>query len=137
MLIKLSFLAKIIVIALMLIINSYADVLPILPLKKPILDPADKIKKITKNIIKPKKKPSSVKFIKSKELAKNSINTTEQHTIEVKNKITQKKQENTILKKFLIPKSKPLIVKKESVKIQAKSKYFKQKDFDLAKRSIQ
>ena len=46
-----------------------------------------------------------------------------------------KKREDKI--KFLIPKSKPLTVKKEVVKKYKTSKYYKQKDFDIAKRSIQ
>ena len=37
----------------------------------------------------------------------------------------------------MLPKSKPLIVKKETVKAQKSSKYYKQKDFNIAKKSIQ
>ena len=38
---------------------------------------------------------------------------------------------------FLVPKSKPLIVKKEIEKSKKKSKYFRQKDYILAKKAIQ
>ena len=37
----------------------------------------------------------------------------------------------------MLPKNKPLIVKKENAKAQKTSKYYKQKDFNLAKKSIQ
>ncbi|MDA7552183.1 lytic transglycosylase domain-containing protein [Candidatus Pelagibacter sp.] len=87
------------------------------PQKKPILNKAIKIEKISKNIIKPLSKPK-------KEIA----------TKEKEEPLTSKKSEKI---NFLIPKSKPLIVKKEINKAKKVSKYFKQRDFDIAKKAIQ
>ena len=82
---KITFLAKIIGIFFCITIISNAIELKILPIKKPELNKEIKEKKISKNIIKPKKKP---------------INQSEQAII-IK---TEKKEP-------LLPKSKPAIVK--------------------------
>ena len=55
---KITFLAKITVIFLCTIIISYAIDLKIIPLEKPELSKEIKETKISKNIIKPKKKTS-------------------------------------------------------------------------------
>ena len=91
----------------------------ILPLKKPSLSKEVKKSKEIQNILKPLKKP----LLKTED----SIN---------KGELENKKTKKTNIE-FLIPKSKPLIVKKEKKKIDKKSKYFKQRDFDLAYRAIQ
>ncbi|MDA9179443.1 lytic transglycosylase domain-containing protein, partial [Candidatus Pelagibacter ubique] len=49
--------------------------------------------------------------------------------------VTVKKNKKKI--NFLIPKSKPLIVKSEKSVVQKRSKYYSQKDYDIAKKSIQ
>ena len=68
----------------------------IIPIKKPILDKKlQKAEKISKGIIKPKHKPKSVQKINPK----------------IKKSQIVKKKEKKI--NFLIPKSKPLVVKKE------------------------
>jgi len=54
---KITFLAKIITLILIGCTFSYAIDLNIVPLKKPILKKEIKEEKISKNIIKPKKKP--------------------------------------------------------------------------------
>jgi soluble lytic murein transglycosylase len=113
---KISFLIKILIIFWVIMSNNFAAELSIIPLKKPILDKSLVDKKITDGILKPKSKPGKIK-IKEK--------------IEVVEKIVKKKIT------FLLPKSKPLIVKKELNKKNKKSNYFKQKDFDIAKKSIQ
>ena len=108
---------KIILIFLILGLKVYALDITIVPHKKPILDKSVKEEKLSKGIIQPLKKPKN-------------------------NNLSNKKIIKEIVKKelkkieFLIPKSKPLIVKKENVKKQTKSKYYKQKDFNLAKKSI-
>ena len=91
----------------------------ILPLKKPSLSKEVKKSKEIQNIVKPLKKP----LLKTED----SIN---------KGELENKKTKKANIE-FLIPKSKPLIVKKEKKKIDKKSKYFKQRDFDLAYRAIQ
>ena len=118
MLRKISFLIKTLIIILLLTSNILATELTIIPLKKPILDKITKAEKITKGIIKPKSKPKKDEFKENKKKIK-----------------VVKKVEKKI--NFLLPKSKPLIVKKEREKIQKKSKYFKKKDFNIAKKSIQ
>jgi len=95
--------------------NLYAIEISIIPLKKPILDKETKSKKISQGILIPKSKPSKkVEKIK---------------TIIVKKKV---KSIN-----FLVPKSKPLIVKRSKSIVKAQSKYYRQKDYDIAKKSIQ
>ena len=95
--------------------NIFAAEISIIPLKKPILDEEVKRQKISQGILKPKPKPSQKKE-------------------EVKI-ITVKKNKKKI--NFLIPKSKPLIVKSEKSVVQKSSKYYSQKDYDIAKKSIQ
>ena len=95
--------------------NIFAAEISIIPLKKPILDEEVKRQKISQGILKPKPKPSQKKE-------------------EVKI-VTVKKNKKKI--NFLIPKSKPLIVKSEKFVVQKSSKYYSQKDYDIAKKSIQ
>ena len=118
MLRKISFLIKTLIIILLLTSNNLATELTIIPLKKPILDKIIKAEKLTKGIIKPKSKPKKDEFKENKKKIK-----------------VVKKVEKKI--NFLLPKSKPLIVKKEKLKIQKKSRYFNKKDFNIAKKSIQ
>ena len=95
--------------------NVFAAEISIIPVKKPILNEEVKREKISQGILKPKPKPSQKK---------------EENKI-----ITVKKNKKEI--NFLIPKSKPLIVKSEKSVVQKSSKYYSQKDYDIAKKSIQ
>ena len=95
--------------------NVFAAEISIIPLKKPILNEEVKREKISQGILKPKPKPSQKK-----------------EEIKI---ITVKKNKKEI--NFLIPKSKPLIVKNEKSVVQKSSKYYSQKDYDIAKKSIQ
>ena len=95
--------------------NVFAAEISIIPVKKPILNEEVKREKISQGILKPKPKPSQKK-----------------EEIEI---ITVKKNKKEI--NFLIPKSKPLIVKNEKSVVQKSSKYYSQKDYDIAKKSIQ
>ena len=95
--------------------NIFAAEISIIPVKKPILNEEVKREKISQGILKPKPKPSQKK-----------------EEIEI---ITVKKNKKEI--NFLIPKSKPLIVKNEKSVVQKSSKYYSQKDYDIAKKSIQ
>ena len=95
--------------------NIFAAEISIIPLKKPILNEEVKREKISQGILKPKPKPSQKK-----------------EEIKI---ITVKKNKKEI--NFLIPKSKPLIVKSEKSVVQKSSKYYSQKDYDIAKKSIQ
>ena len=109
---------------------SLSAEITIIPLKKPILSPDIKEKKISQNIIKPKSKPKlDIKYdqnIVPEKKPKKKITST--------NKI---KKTNTKKKALpLRPKKKPLYVKKQKKKIHTKSKYFRKKDFLIAKNSI-
>ena len=95
--------------------NLFAAEISIIPLKKPILDKETKNVKISQGILKPKSKPS-------KKLEKTEI-------VIVKKKIKKIS--------FLIPKSKPLIVKKSKSSTKTQSKYYSQRDYNIAKKSIQ
>ncbi len=89
----------------------------IIPLKKPNLTSEEIKKKISKNIIKPLKKPNKIKDIKIKE----------------KNVVSEKKEKKL---SFKIPKKKPSIsglTTPRSVKI---SKYYNKKDFNIARKAI-
>jgi len=137
---KLSFLSKIILISFMLTTSNYAEEITIIPLKKPILDPNEKIVKILKNIIKPKEKPQKKIIVTKETKSENKIKPKEKppkKIITTKKDIDVKiitKEKNKII---IIPKNKPLVVKKKINKKIIKSKYFTQKDFKLAKKAIQ
>ena len=133
----------------MFITNIYAQELPIIPLKKPILDKITEEKKLTQGIIRPKSKPK-VKIEKeklSKEIIQPKSKPSQEDKAEETKKIIESKEETKeittkIVEKkenkidFLIPKNKPLVVKKSTSTAKIKSKYYSQKDFDIAKKSI-
>jgi len=118
MLKKISFLIKILILFLLVVPNNFAAELRIIPLKKPILNIALNEENISKGIIKPKSKPKKDKIEPKEE----------------KNKYVVTKSEKI---KLLLPKNKPLVVKKETIKNKRSSNFYKQKDFNLAKKSIQ
>ena len=117
---------KILLVFLVFSETGYAENLKILPKKKPDLNKEVIAKKIVQGVLKPKPKPKNDIEIKEKEIKKT--------------KKIEKIEDKSVTKKkvlFLVPKSKPLIVKKEIEKSKKKSKYFRQKDYILAKRAIQ
>ena len=109
---KIFFFTKSLLLSSIIIGNLFAAEISIIPSKKPILDKEAENTKISQGILKPKPKPS------------------------IKNETIIVKQD---LKKinFLIPKSKPLIVKKTRSVAKTQSKYYSQKDYAIAKKSIQ
>ena len=90
----------------------YADENIILPEKKPILKKEQKSKEIT-NYLVPLKKPTP--------------------KIE---KVEPKKVKKLIVDGQIIPRSKPLVVKKEKSISAKKSKYYSKKDYQIAKTSL-
>ena len=98
--------------------NLYSEENIIYPLKKPILKPEVKEKKISINIIKPLKKP----IIKK---------------VEKKLKEEKIKEKKVTKLGIIVPKIKPKVVKKTIKKAAKKSKYYSKKKFSLAKRSIE
>ena len=137
---KITFLAKIITLILIGFNFTYAADLEIVPLKKPILKKEIKEEKISKNIIKPKEKPKKKivpkEKIENKKITKSQID----GIIVPKNKPLIAKKEIKITKSkidgVIVPKNKPLIVKKQIKTTKTKSKYFRQRDFQLAKKAI-
>jgi len=128
------FYIKLLLLILLFIGKSYAIELPLIPLKKPILDIITKEKKLAQGIIKPKSKPiKKAKEVKITEKALKPLAKPSKQDKKKVIKITEKKNEKVI---FLIPKSKPLIVKKTSTAKKTKSKFYSQKDFNIAKKSI-
>jgi soluble lytic murein transglycosylase len=111
---KIFFFINTLLLSLIIIENLFAAETSIIPQKKPLLDKVAQDVKISQGILKPKSKPS--KKVKKTE------------TIIVKKDI---KKIN-----FLIPKSKPLVIKKSKSKVKTQSKYYSQKDYNIAKKSI-
>ena len=97
--------------------NLLAENLSLIPLKKPILTVNEIEKKLSKNIIKPIKKPKITRDIKIKEI-----------------KIVKLKKKEKI--SYNVPKKKPSItgiIKTNNIK---RSKYYSKKDYALAKKAI-
>ena len=97
--------------------NVSADAISSIPLKKPTLTVEELDKKITKNILKPIKKP--------KKIDKTTIKKKEINQSEKKTKLS-----------FKIPKKKPTVSGVNTVKTVKISKYYSKKDFGIAKRAI-
>ena len=151
MLKNISFYIKLLLLTLLFIDNSYSIELLIIPLKKPFLDKITKQNKITQGIIKPKSKPikkiekeglakeikkpspKPSKKVEKQKLPKEITKTESEHSKKTVNKIIKKEIKKT---SFLIPKSKPLTVKKTSTAKKTRSKFYSQKDFNIAKQSI-
>ena len=88
----------------------------IVPKKKPNLIEENNLKKVTSNFIFPKEKPGSKKNIVVKK--------------------QEKKIKITKINGVIIPKNKPLIVKKERLRKVKKSKYYSDRDLNYAKQAI-
>ena len=132
------FFFKLISLSLLIISNLYAEDLSIIPQKKPILDKITKEKKITQGIIRPKAKPNNkvknensyVEILKPKNKPLEKTNENQTIKSEKKPLITEKATTEIVTNKkvkvdFLIPKSKPLLVKKTNTTTKVKSKYYK------------
>ena len=128
------FFIKLLLLILLFLGKSNAIELSLIPLKKPILDNLTKEKKLTQGILKPKPKP--IKEIKKEKITQEAVKPVKKPSNQSKKKITKiiKKENKKVI--FLIPKSKPLIVKKTSTAKKTESKFYSQRDFNLAKKSI-
>ena len=89
----------------------------IVPKKKPNLNEENIQKNVSSNFIFPKQKPGSKKK-------------------EIKNISEQKQIKVTKINGVIIPKNKPLIVKKERLRQVKKSKYYSDRDLNYAKQAI-
>ena len=135
MLINISFFIKLLLLILLLVGKSYALEISIIPLKKPILDQKTKQKKLDQGIIRPKSKP--VEKVEKQKLFQETIKPKNKPLKQTKKIITKVIKKETKKINFLIPKSKPLVVKKASTTRTKTSKFYSQKDFTIAKKSIQ
>ena len=90
----------------------------IIPKKKPSLQSGDIVKKISSNFIIPQEKPIDKKKI----------------IIKDEEKISEKRI--TKIDGIIIPKSKPLIVKKERLRKVKTSRYYSDRDLKFAKQAI-
>ena len=129
------FFLKSLSLILLFITNLYAEELTIIPIKKPFLDKVTEQKKLTQGIIRPKSKP--IKITKNSKLLNEVVKPESKPSKVVKEipDIIDKKEKTKIV--ILVPKIKPLVVKKSSNTLKIKSKHYSQKDFDIAKKSIQ
>ena len=90
----------------------------LLPKKKPLINEENKLKKTSLNFIIPKQKPRSIE--KTKTISEEK---------KIKIKVTK-------IDGVIIPKNKPLIVKKERLRKVKKSKYYSDRDLNYAKQAI-
>ena len=120
---------------LLFITNLYGEELTIIPIKKPFLDKVTEQKKLAQGIIRPKSKP--IKITKNSKLLKEVVKPESKPSKVVKEipDIIEKKEKTKVV--ILVPKIKPLVIKKSSNTIKIKSKHYSQRDFDIAKKSIQ
>ena len=137
---NITFFFKTITLILLFISNIYAADLTIKPQKKPILDKVITEQKLTQGIVKPKPKPTN-KITKNK-LITEDIKPKSKPQKDKTSNLPEKSSEKVVKKKtkeniFLLPPKKPLVVKKITNSIKTKSKFFNQRDFDIAKKSIQ
>jgi len=137
---NITFFFKTITLILLFISNIYAADLTIKPQKKPILDKVITEQKLTQGIVKPKPKPTN-KITKNK-LITEDIKPKSKPQKDKTSSLPEKSSEKVVKKKtkeniFLLPPKKPLVVKKIINSIKTKSKFFNQRDFDIAKKSIQ
>ena len=131
---KITFFTKIIIFILCFYNISLATDLKIVPIKKPSLEEKVIKEKLSKSILKPKEKPTSLEISKTEKTTNIKIDGI---LIPQKKPITIKAKKNkNKIDGILVPKSKPVIVKKEISKTQIKSKYYRKRDFDLAKKAI-
>ena len=99
-------------------LNLYSDEL-IVPQKKPIISDILLKKNHASNYLIPQIKP---KLVSEEEDNKSATN--------------KKKEVNKKVDGFVLPQSKPLIVKKDKAIVKKKSKYFNEKDFKIASQAI-
>ena len=112
---KILFILGMVLFVSLKITNLYAETIQIVPPQKPTLSSEEIIKKISKNIITPLKKPTKLKKVEKKVVVK---------------EIKERKLS------FKIPKKKPSVAGVTTTKNIKISKYYSKKDFGLAKKAI-
>jgi soluble lytic murein transglycosylase len=134
MLKNISFYIKLLLLTLLFVDSSNAIELSIIPLKKPILDKITEQNKLAQGIIRPKSKP--IKKIVKQKTSNEILSPKSKPSKKIKKAITK-----TVVKKIkknnsIIPRNKPLIIKKSSTAKKTRSKFYSQKDFNIAKKSV-
>ena len=112
---KILFILGIVLFVSLKLTNLNAETIQFVPPQKPTLSSEEIIKKISKNIITPLKKPTKLKEVEKKVVVK---------------EIKEKKLS------FKIPKKKPSVAGVTTTKNIKISKYYSKKDFSLAKKAI-
>ena len=112
---KILFILGMVLFVSLKVTNLNAETIQIVPPQKPTLSSEEIIKKISKNIITPLKKPTKLKKVEKKVVVK---------------EIKEKKLS------FKIPKKKPSVAGVTTTKNIKISKYYSKKDFGLAKKAI-
>ena len=130
-----SFYIKLLLLTLLFIGNSNSIELTIIPSKKPILDKITKQSKLDQGIIRPESKP--IKKVEKQKLSEEIIKPESKPSKQTKKIVTKIIEKKVKKIDFLMPKNKPLIVKKSSNKKKKKSKFYNQSDFTIAKKAIQ
>ena len=131
---KIFFFIKSLLLSLIIIGNLYAAEVSIIPLKKPILDKITKQKKLMQGIIKPKSKP--IKEFKEQKLSNEILSPKSKPSKKIKKTITKMVEKKIQKNNSIIPRNKPLIIKKLSTAKKTRSKFYSQKDFNIAKKSV-
>jgi len=132
---KISFFIKFILGFLLFLSFSNAADLLIIPKKKPHLTKKVIEERVSKNIIKPKNKPKQkIEVTLKKDELKPQKKPIDKEVPKKEDDVVEKSVEKKL--GLILPKSKPLVVKKEIEKKQVKSKYYRKKDFNLAKKAI-
>ena len=131
---NISFYIKLLLLILLFEDNSNAKELSIIPLKKPILDKITKQSKITQGIIRPKSKP--IKKVEKQKTSNEILSPKSKPSKKIKKIITKTVEKKIKKNNSIIPRNKPLIIKKSSTANKTRSKFYSQKDFNIAKKSV-
>ena len=131
---NISFYIKLLLLILLFVDNSNAVELSIIPLKKPILDKITKQSKLTQGIIRPKSKP--VKKVEKQKTSNEILSPKSKPSKKIKKTITKTVEKKIQKNNSIIPRNKPLKIKKSSTVKKTRSKFYSQKDFDIAKKSV-
>ncbi len=134
MLKNISFYIKLLLLTLLLVDNSNAIELSIIPLKKPILDKITKQSKLTQGIIRPKSKP--IKKVEEQKISKEILSPKSKPSKKIKKSIAKTVEKKIQKNNSIIPRNKPLIINEPSTAKKTRSKFYSQRDFNIAKKSV-
>ena len=134
MLKNISFYIKLLLLTLLFVDSSNAIELSIIPLKKPILDKITKQSKLTQGIIRPKSKP--IKKVEEQKTSKEVLSPKSKPSKKIKESIAKTVEKKTQKNNSIIPRNKPLVINQSSTVKKTRSKFYSQRDFNIAKKSV-